>query len=170
MPAGAALRQISRLSKALCRFAPCSSWINSVFTMFSMTRFLTVFYLLALALSPQLGASALQPVTLQLKWKHQFQFAGYYAALEKGYYRDAGMDVHILEAGPTHSSVETVVGGGADFGVSNTQLLLDKSHGAPVVALAAIMQHSPLSLVVLRDSGIRTAKDLAGRKLYLVRS
>lgn len=136
-----------------------------------MTRFLTVFYLLALVLSPQLGAApfapALQPVTLQLKWKHQFQFAGYYAALAKGYYRDAGMDVRILEAGPTHSSVETVVGGGADFGVSNTQLLLDKSHGAPVVALAAIMQHSPLSLVVRRDSGIRTAKDLAGRKLMI---
>ncbi|MFI3156302.1 MAG: ABC transporter substrate-binding protein [Methylococcaceae bacterium] len=136
-----------------------------------MKRLFTAFYLLALLLSPQIFADTsplpLQPVTLQLKWKHQFQFAGYYAALEKGYYREAGLDVRILEAGPTHSSVETVVGGGADFGVGTTQLLLDRSHGAPVVALAAIMQHSPLSLVVRRDSGIRTVKDLAGRKLMI---
>ncbi|MGZ5599038.1 MAG: ABC transporter substrate-binding protein [Methylobacter sp.] len=136
-----------------------------------MIRLYIAFFLSAQLLSTQIFADTttlpLQAVTLQLKWKHQFQFAGYYAALEKGYYRDAGLDVHIVEASPTHSTVETVVNGGADFGVSNTQLLLDRSHGAPVVALAAIMQHSPLSLVVLSDSGIRTVKDLTGRKLMI---
>jgi PAS domain S-box-containing protein len=136
-----------------------------------MKRLIAACHLFALLLSPTILADApaqpLQPVTLQLKWKHQFQFAGYYAALEKGYYRDAGLDVRIMEGGPDHPPVPTVINGGADFGVSNTQLLLDRSHGAPVVALASIIQHSPLSLVVRRDSGIRTVKDLAGRKLML---
>ncbi len=136
-----------------------------------MKRLIAACYLLALLLSPPIladtPAQPLQRVTLQLKWKHQFQFAGYYAALEKGYYREAGLDVRIIEGGPERPPVPTVINGGADFGVSNTQLLLDRSHGAPVVALAAIIQHSPLSMVVRRDSGIRTVKDLAGRKLMI---
>ncbi len=137
----------------------------------AMKALFAAFYLPVLLLSPPIfaatSAQPLQPVTLQLKWKHQFQFAGYYAALEKGYYREAGLDVQIMEGGPEHPPVPTVINGGADFGVSNTQLLLDRSHGAPVVALAAVIQHSPLSMVVRLDSGIRTVKDLAGRKLMI---
>ena len=45
-------------------------------------------------------ASALEEVTLQLKWMHQFQFAGYYAAVQQGYYRDAGLNVSIVPATP----------------------------------------------------------------------
>lgn len=149
----------------------CKESVADLTTIAVIKGLVAVFYLPVLLLSQQVFADEasrpLQPVTLQLKWKHQFQFAGYYAALENGYYREAGLDVRILEGGPTHSSVETVINGGADFGVSNTQLLLDRSRGAPVVALAAIMQHSPLSLVVRQDSGIHTVKDLVGRKLML---
>lgn len=137
------------------------------FTAIAITVFCWVALLLSTPIFADTPSRTLRPVTLQLKWKHQFQFAGYYAALEKGYYRDAGMDVRILEGGPEHPAVATVVGGKADFGVSNTQLLLDRSHGAPVVALAAIIQHSPLSMVVRRDSGIGSVKDLAGRKLMI---
>ncbi|MDO9269550.1 MAG: ABC transporter substrate-binding protein [Methylobacter sp.] len=138
----------------------------------AMKGFFMACYLCVLLLSPEILADdtasrPLQRVTLQLKWKHQFQFAGYYAALEKGYYRKQGLDVRILEGGPERPPVRTVINGGADFGVSNTQLLLERSHGAQVVALAAIIQHSPLSMAVRRDSGIRTVKDLAGRKLMI---
>jgi ABC-type nitrate/sulfonate/bicarbonate transport system substrate-binding protein len=53
-------------------------------------------------------AAALDAVSLQLKWKHQFQFAGYYQALEQGFYRDAGLDVTIREGGPGLDVAETV--------------------------------------------------------------
>src|SRR5580704_17693506 len=56
-------------------------------------------------------ASALDQVSIQLKWKHQFQFAGYYAALEQGFYRDAGLDVTIREGGPGIEVAEAVASG-----------------------------------------------------------
>jgi ABC-type nitrate/sulfonate/bicarbonate transport system substrate-binding protein len=71
-------------------------------------------------------AAALDQVSLQLKWKHQFQFAGYYAALERGYYRDAGLDVEIREGGPDVDAMKAVEGGKADFGVCTTSILLEK--------------------------------------------
>ena len=61
-------------------------------------------------------AAALDAVSLQLKWKHQFQFAGYYQALEQGFYRDAGLDVTIREGGPDIDVSEAVAGGKADLG------------------------------------------------------
>ncbi|MBI2738849.1 MAG: ABC transporter substrate-binding protein [Rhodospirillales bacterium] len=72
---------------------------------------------------------ALDKVSLQLKWLHQFQFAGYYAALEQGFYRDAGLDVEIREGGPNVDALQSVQGGKADFGVCTTSVLLDD--GAP---------------------------------------
>ena len=61
-------------------------------------------------------AAALDQVSMQLKWKHQFQFAGYYAALEQGFYRDAGLDVAIREGGPGIDVAEQVASGKANFG------------------------------------------------------
>jgi diguanylate cyclase (GGDEF)-like protein len=110
------------------------------------------------------------PVRLQLKWRHQFQFAGFYTALEKGYYREAGFDVTIIPATPGTDPVEIVLKGGADFGVASSELVVRYAEGDPVVVLAAIFQHSPLTLFVLRDSGINTVRDLAGRKVALAPS
>src|SRR5258708_10131536 len=62
-------------------------------------------------------------VSLQLKWKHRFQFAGYYAALEQGFYRNAGLDVTIREGGPDIDVAETVASGKADFGVCSASVL-----------------------------------------------
>jgi diguanylate cyclase (GGDEF)-like protein len=107
------------------------------------------------------------PVRLQLKWRHQFQFAGFYTALEKGYYREAGFDVTIIPATPGTDPVETVLKGGADFGVASSELVLRYARGDPVVVLASIFQHSPLTLFVRRDAGIDTVHDLAGHKVAL---
>jgi diguanylate cyclase (GGDEF)-like protein len=107
------------------------------------------------------------PVRLQLKWRHQFQFAGFYTALEKGYYREAGFAVTIIPGTPGTDPVETVLKGGADFGVASSELVLRYAKGDPVVVLAAIFQHSPLTLFVRRDAGVNTVRDLAGRKVAL---
>ncbi|MDP2826143.1 MAG: diguanylate cyclase [Sulfuritalea sp.] len=124
-----------------------------------------LFLLLAVLLP--LPASALEQVTLQLKWQHQFQFAGYYAAAAQGYYRDAGLDVRFVEAGPDTDPVAEVVSGRAQYGVSNSALILARARGEPVVALAVIFQHSPFILAVRAGAGIRSVRDLAGKRLMI---
>lgn len=94
-------------------------------------------------------ARGLERVTLQLKWRHQFQFAGYYAAIEQGYYREAGLEVELREAEPGKDPVEAVLRGEAEFGVGTSELVLLRAKGAPVVVLAAVFQHSPLVLLTL---------------------
>ncbi|MDP2875184.1 MAG: ABC transporter substrate-binding protein [Holophaga sp.] len=106
-------------------------------------------------------------VRLQLRWQHQFQYAGYYAAQAQGYYQAAGLEVEILPSQTTEDPVQQVVQGKADFGVGSTDLLLLRQQGVPVVALAVIFQHSPLALLTRKESGLQTIHDLAGRKIML---
>jgi ABC-type nitrate/sulfonate/bicarbonate transport system substrate-binding protein len=75
---------------------------------------------------------ALDSVTLQLKWTHQFQFAGYYAALAQGYYREAGLDVHFEVASPQINVQQRVLSGEAQFGIGSSSLLLSRAEGKPV--------------------------------------
>jgi len=107
------------------------------------------------------------PVTLQLKWSHQFQFAGYYAAVEQGYYRDAGLEVAIVAAQPGIEPIREVVEGRADFGVGTTDLLLMRRDGVAVVVLADIFQHSPLALMVLGGNGYTNIHELASGRLMI---
>jgi len=121
----------------------------------------------SLFLTPFLALAEGEHITLQLKWKHAFQFAGFYMALEKGYYRDAGLDVSLIEGGPGKSSVDHVVKAPAAYGITSTGALLARSHGKPVKALGAIFQHSPLALLVLKQSGIKSITDLRGKRVML---
>ena len=122
--------------------------------------------LLFLAASPTCHAAApANTVTLQLKWHHQFQFAGYYAALEQGYYRDAGLDVRIVEGGPTIRVADEVVAGRADFGVGTTSVLLDNNKGRQLTVLAVIFQHSPDVLLSPRSAGITSVREVTGHTL-----
>ena len=110
---------------------------------------------------------ALDAVTLQLKWTHAFQFAGYYAAQEQGYYREAGLTVQIEEALPGVDPVDKVVQGQAEFGVGTSSLLLHRQAGQPVVALAAIFQHSPLVLIARQHNPTQNIHHLIGKRIML---
>lgn len=110
-------------------------------------------------------AAALDPVSVQLKWKHQFQFAGYYQALEQGFYRDAGLDVTIREGGPGIDVSEAVADGKADFGVCSASVLREWSVGRRLVVLAAIFQRSPAVILVARRADISSVSELRGRTL-----
>ena len=113
------------------------------------------------------AGSGLDRVTLQLKWKHQFQFAGYYAAIAQGYYRDAGLEVTLREAEPTRDPVEEVLQGRAEFGVGTSELMLLRGKGKPVVVLAVIYQHSPLVLLARHSAGVEDLQALAHRPIMI---
>lgn len=109
---------------------------------------------------------AQESIKLQLKWTHAFQFAGYYAALEQGYYQDAGLDVLIVEGRPGVSVIEEVTSGRADFGVGTSSVLLNQPI-TDIVLLANIFQHSPLVIVSLDQGPFHTVHNLVGKKLML---
>src|SRR6202047_4170945 len=127
-----------------------------------LRRMITAAWLVSLATHP---AAALDQVSLQLKWKHQFQFAGYYAALEQGFYRNAGLDVTIREGGPDIDVTEAVASGKADFGVCSASVLREWTMGHRLVVLAVIFQQSPAIILVPRRADISSVADLRGRTL-----
>lgn len=105
---------------------------------------------------------------MQLRWHHQFQFAGYYAALEKGFYRDAGLEVEIHHGAPGRTPVEEVLAGRAQYGEANSELLYQRLQGKPLIALAAIFQHSPSVLLARAENNLRSPQDLAGKKVMTI--
>lgn len=106
-------------------------------------------------------------VTLQLKWTHQFQFAGYYAAIAKGYYRDVGLRVKLRAYEFGKTAGQAVVDGHADFGVGATDLLLMRAAGHPVVVLSNVFQHSPVALAVRADTNIENIHQLMRGKVMM---
>ena len=127
-------------------------------------RLAAALFLLSLLLLEAAPALALEKATLQLKWLHHFQFAGYYAAQEKGFYRDAGLDVTIREGGPDTEVEKEVTTGRADFGVGTSALLLNRARGEDLVVLGQIFQHSPAILLTPRRTGIRSVAQMKGRR------
>jgi PAS domain S-box-containing protein len=121
----------------------------------------------SVAVSVASGKDELQPVTLQLKWFHQFQFAGYYAALHQGFYHDEGLEVTIKPGGPNVHVDDEVLSGRADFGVLASELIEMRASGKPLVLLAVIMQHSTRAIIVRADSGINGPADLIGKQLMI---
>ena len=124
--------------------------------------------LLALA-APSTAADkpALEKVRLQLKWFHQFQFAGYYAAIEQGYYAEEGLELELVERNLDKSVIDQVVSGEADYGVGDSGLLHEYAQGKAIVALAAIFQHNPLVFMTKRDSGIISPFEMKGKRIML---
>ncbi len=114
-------------------------------------------------------AQANDSVVLQLKRDHDFQFAGYYAALWQGYYRDAGLDVDIQSAFEESGSYlipqQRLLEGKADFAIGATDILLGLDAGHPLVVLAPIFQKSAATVVTLADHKKRSLRHLAGMRI-----
>ena len=102
---------------------------------------------------------AKKDIKVQLRWKHQFQFAGYYMALHKGFYENINLNVKLLEGDEKIDVVKTVLSKKADFGISNSSLILDYMKGLDVLNLGAIFQHSPNILLTTKD--FKSPVDLA---------
>jgi NitT/TauT family transport system substrate-binding protein len=103
---------------------------------------------------------------VRLKWVHQAQFAGFYAAQEKGLYRGAGLDVEIRPGGVDFPAIQMVASGSEDFGVAGAdQILVAREKGVPIVALATIYRRTPFVLFALKKSGIASVKDFVGRSV-----
>jgi NitT/TauT family transport system substrate-binding protein len=121
----------------------------------------------ALVLSGILSAAlAEESVTLRLKWFHQAQFAGFYVAKDKELYKAAGLNVDIQPGGPDFPAIQMVTGGNEQFGVTSAdQILIARSKGVPVVALAVIFRRNPFVLFSLAKSGIKAPADYVGRNI-----
>ena len=124
-------------------------------------RVLTLLLLSAIVLN-----ASHKKVTLQLEWLHQFQFAGFYVAKERGFYKDAGLDIDIKEANGSMDVINEVLQKKANFGVSHSSLLIHQANGKELIALGAIYQHSPSVLITVRDD-IKTLKDLENKNIMV---
>jgi NitT/TauT family transport system substrate-binding protein len=112
------------------------------------------------------AAVAQDKLTLQLKWVTQAQFAGYYVAKDKGFYKDAGLDVTIKAGGPDINPSQVIAGGGADVIVDwMPSALATREKGVPIVNISQVFQRSGMQLTCRRDSGVKTPKDFKGRTL-----
>lgn len=127
------------------------------------TIFYWVFILCSFCFSFSAVSAENEKVTLQLKWFHQFQFAGYYAAKEKGFYENLGLDVEIKEKKLAVNHIEQVIKGDAEYGVADSVLILYKVKNESVVIVSPIFQHSPSVLISLKKSNIQTPYQLTDK-------
>ncbi len=112
------------------------------------------------------AARAADHVTLQLKWVTQAQFAGYYVAQAKGYYKAADLDVTIKPGGPDINPSQVMAGGGADVDVDwMPSALAAREKGVPLVNIAQVFQKSGLELTCRKDSGVKSPADFKGKTL-----
>lgn len=136
-----------------------------------MQRPYAVLYALVLALcisgcSGSNGAKtqALTPVSVQLAWTHQSQFAGMYAADQQGFYRTEGLEITFLEGGSQVDKLTPVLDGTAQFGIAGAdELILARSQGKPLRAIATIYRRSPIVFVSLSEKNITRPQEFVGK-------
>jgi len=112
------------------------------------------------------AANAAEKVTLQLKWVTQAQFAGYYVAKDKGFYKEAGLDVTINAGGPDISPPQMIAGGSADVIIDwMPSALASREKGVPLVNIAQPFKRSGMMLTCRKDTGIKSPADFKGKTL-----
>lgn len=113
------------------------------------------------------SSTPLQKVTLQLHWKHQFEFAGYYMAKEKGFYKDVGIDVEILEYHNGVNLSDSVIENEHSFAIGYSSTILDEIHTNEILLLNATFQSSPHVLVSLKSSNIKSVREFRNKKIMI---
>ena len=112
------------------------------------------------------ASAALTPVKFQLKWVAQTQFAGYYAAIDQGYYKDVGLDVSLLLGGPNINEVQIVATGGADMGTTwLPSMLQSREGGTDLVGIAQVYQRSGTRMASFKKAAITSPKDMGGKRI-----
>jgi NitT/TauT family transport system substrate-binding protein len=131
-----------------------------------ITSSLVAAVLAVCGVTASVGAYAADKVTVQLKWLPQAQFAGYYVAQAKGYYKEAGLDVTIKPGGPDISPVQVIAGNQADVVVNwMPDALAAREAGVPLVNIAQVFNQSGLMLTCKKSSGVTSPKDFKGKTL-----
>ena len=127
---------------------------------------IVLFRILVIFLLP-LTVHGMDEVRLQLRWHHQFQFAGYYVAKELGFYQEQGINVDIVQGYSGLVPADEVSSGSIDFAIDNSGLLARRAEGAPIKALAAVFQKDSLRLISLKTSNISRVEHLSGKRVML---
>jgi NitT/TauT family transport system substrate-binding protein len=136
-------------------------------TDFFKSAILTVFILApSSACAPRATPMELIPVTVQLQWTHQAEFAGFYAADQNGNYADEGLAVTFIQGGPDVDNLAPLVDRKVQFCTATAeQLIVARASGKPLRAVATIYRRSPAVFFSLADSGITRPQDFAGKKV-----
>lgn len=127
-----------------------------------MKKTLLKFLILCTILCQSILANT-QKVTLQLEWKHQFEFAGFYTAIEKGYYEDIGIELEIKEFHDGINISQDVLNGKSTFGISSSALILERLNNKPIVLIASYFKQNALALVTKPE--IKSPNDLKNKKI-----
>lgn len=125
---------------------------------------LLIFFFASLTVAKSSHAST--KIEVQLRWYHQFQFAGYYAAKIKGFYENAGLEVELIEGSPEINLTQFVLEKPNRYSIAATKLLVDRAQGNPVVVVSSLFQHAAEVLITL-DPKIRRPSDLVGKRVMI---
>ncbi len=129
---------------------------------------IAVFVLLTLGCQMKESELAPAEVTVQLKWHHQAQFAGLYAAERNGYYAAEGLSVNFIEGGPEVDLTNSVLDGKAQFAVTGADtLIVSRAEGKPVVAIAVVYRRNPLVFFAMADSNINGPQEFVGKRIQV---
>jgi len=131
-------------------------------------KFIFKLLLLLLVISNTCASEDLKKVSVQLLWKHQFEFAGYYIAKEKGFYNDIGLDVKLKEFNFNTKIVKDVIDKKSTFSVGYSSIILNKLKGDDIVLINTLLQSSPHVLISLKSSNINTLKDFENHSIKIM--
>jgi len=122
-----------------------------------------VLLLMFFIITSLMAEKSAEKVSIQLDWKYQFEFAGFVAAKEKGFYRDAGLDVSLREYRDGIDIISDVMNNRSTYGVYNSSIVVDAGRIKPIVLMGTYFQHSPLVFVARK--GIRNPSDMVGKTI-----